>query len=116
MLIHPHYLGIRFLSINWVVLGHMYELGLPAVGDPAYVYKDFLHRTSSSLITNGLPSVDTFFLLRYIIICGLVEGVLHHYSYVDLWRVFYITFTSWVQCNRRSWQYLLPYIDVSGFP
>ena len=82
MLIHPHYLGIRFLSINWVVLGHMYELGLPAVGDPAYVYKDFLHRTSSSLITNGLPSVDTFFLLRYIIICGLV-------------RVFYITIAMW---------------------
>ncbi|XP_030757478.1 nose resistant to fluoxetine protein 6-like [Sitophilus oryzae] len=55
--------GIRFLSIMWVVLGHMMSLTASSALDNVYDLYEFVQGTRSLFYVNGTLSVDSFFFL-----------------------------------------------------
>ncbi|GBO03967.1 hypothetical protein AVEN_151453-1 [Araneus ventricosus] len=52
--------GIRFLSINWVILLHTYVFQIPMISNTDEVIND---NHQWSLILNSFFSVDSFFIL-----------------------------------------------------
>ncbi|KAL5256315.1 hypothetical protein ACHWQZ_G011512 [Mnemiopsis leidyi] len=63
--------GIRVFSINWVVLGHVYYIGLGAADYTDYV--SMWRRYPMAIIYNALPSVDTFLFLSGFLVSLLLS-------------------------------------------
>eukprot|EP00116_Pleurobrachia_bachei_P003752 sb/3464014/ len=90
--------GIRVLSINWVVLGHTYMYFLGSNGDFGYV-GEAIQRHSFDTISNGLPSVDTFFALSGFLVAYLLlkqltkKGQLAPYEWIAYYVHRYIRLT-----------------------
>ena len=55
--------GIRFLSLTWVILGHVFAFFLAAISNPIYPYTTAIKRVTIQPIINGTFSVDSFFVL-----------------------------------------------------
>jgi len=55
--------GIRFLSLTWVILGHVFAFFLAGVSNPIYPYTTVIKRVTFQPIVNGTFSVDSFFVL-----------------------------------------------------
>jgi len=58
--------GIRFLSLSWVVIGHVYSAYGPygqALVNNTFELFDWIQDGAMSAVFNAFPSVDTFFLI-----------------------------------------------------
>lgn len=62
--------GIRVLSINWVVLGHVYYISTNAADLSNYV--PMWRKNAMAIIYNALPTVDTFFFLSGLLVSLLL--------------------------------------------
>ena len=83
--------GIRVLSINWVVLGHLYVFSAGFSTDPTYIAV-LLKRRGFLTITNALPSVDSFFTLSGFLVAYLLLKQLSKRGGLSAgqWSIFYI--------------------------
>jgi len=63
--------GIRFLSMAWVVLGHMFVFGQGYIDNPVYLSDWALNHWSFEVVLNGTFSVDTFFFLGGLLVAYL---------------------------------------------
>jgi hypothetical protein len=63
--------GIRFLSLMWVILGHSYVF-VVLYSDNIAIFGEWIKRFSFLLIINGIYSVDTFFLIRFVLLVSIV--------------------------------------------
>jgi len=63
--------GIRVLSINWVVLGHVYYIGLGAADYTDYI--SMWRKIPMAIIYNALPAVDTFFFISGFLVSLLLS-------------------------------------------
>ncbi|KAJ8316917.1 hypothetical protein KUTeg_004821 [Tegillarca granosa] len=64
--------GIRFLSMTWVILGHLYICGIYNGANFATFATEILNRWTYQAIINALVSVDTFFTLSGLLMSFLV--------------------------------------------
>jgi len=57
--------GIRFLSMSWVLIGHAYTNWMQGifVNNPNWLFKYMGEHGEFAVISNALPSVDSFFLI-----------------------------------------------------
>ena len=58
--------GIRFFSLAWVILGHTYVF-IILYADNIAIFGEWIRRFSFMFIINGVFSVDTFFLVRFVL-------------------------------------------------
>ncbi|XP_045202055.2 nose resistant to fluoxetine protein 6-like [Mercenaria mercenaria] len=63
--------GIRFLSMTWVILGHVYAFGLNLTDNLATFFPQIAKRFTFQAIMNASFSVDTFFVLSGLLVSYL---------------------------------------------
>ena len=93
--------GMRFFSINWVVLGHTYSKSITYVSN-IFDIQYMLNSWSHDVITNGLPSVDTFFCMSGIL---LAYNTIKEMKRAGTWRVGW----GWLYLHRYL-RLTLPYM------
>ena len=86
--------GIRVLSINWIVLGHIYLVFSRLIGDKSYL-GTIINRRNMPIILNAFPSVDTFFamsgfLVAYLLLKQLARSGGPINMGVSKWVAFYV--------------------------
>ncbi|XP_053380232.1 nose resistant to fluoxetine protein 6-like [Mercenaria mercenaria] len=63
--------GIRFLSMTWVILGHVYGFGTNLTDNLATYFPQMAKRFTFQAILNATVSVDTFFVLSGLLVSYL---------------------------------------------
>lgn len=86
---------IRFLSMTWVLVGHTYSdfMGLAFVNNMTALFgQSFLGNGSFVVITNALPSVDSFFLIGSTLLAFITLKELDKTNggNVKFWIMFYM--------------------------
>ncbi|CAG5129283.1 unnamed protein product, partial [Candidula unifasciata] len=81
--------GIRFLSMSWVILGHMYTFSLSYVGNIATAMTSILGRWTFDGISNALVSVDTFFTISGLLIAYLTTKEILKKGWKINWAMYY---------------------------
>ena len=93
--------GIRFLSMTWVILGHMYVFGIADMANPVDVLDTLSHWTQDA-VSNALVSVDTFFTLSGLLTSYMtVREMRKRGSWKINWGMFYF---------HRFWRLTPPYM------
>ncbi|BFZ06005.1 hypothetical protein BsWGS_09044 [Bradybaena similaris] len=96
--------GIRFLSMSWVILGHMFSFSLGYVGNIASSVTVFLGRWTFDGISNALVSVDTFFALSGLLTAYLTtKAIQKKKGWKINWAMYYF---------HRFWRLTPPYMLV----
>ncbi|XP_059139852.1 nose resistant to fluoxetine protein 6-like [Physella acuta] len=95
--------GIRFLSMSWVMLGHMYTYGVETFANTLTKFSALLSTWTADVIANSFVSVDTFFTLSGILVSYLVvKDYLATGKKVN-WACFYF---------HRLWRLTPPYMMI----
>lgn len=94
--------GIRVLSINWVVLGHIYMTFSFFNATPSYGLK-LMKRWDFGFVLNGLPSVDSFFTLSGFLVAYLLLKQLSNGMNFQKWIAYYV---------HRYFRLTIPYAMV----
>ena len=71
-LLNIHFL--RFLSLTWVIAGHVYSSWVPyghSMTNNMLIYKDWFKDGAMGAIFNAFPSVDTFFFIGALLLTFL---------------------------------------------
>ncbi|XP_021359994.1 nose resistant to fluoxetine protein 6-like [Mizuhopecten yessoensis] len=102
--------GIRFLSISWVILGHVYSSALANLQNPSFM-SEFMSNWTSMALVNALLSVDTFFTLSGLLVSYLFMKEMKKEKGRINWFMFYF---------HRFWRLtpvymLVLFLDVSLF-
>ncbi|RUS73914.1 hypothetical protein EGW08_018319, partial [Elysia chlorotica] len=95
--------GIRFLSMAWVILGHVFLFSLQYVDNLLTQLQYFLSEWSFDAVANALPSVDTFFTLSGFLVSYLtvIEMKQKRQTWCLNWGMFYF---------HRFWRLTPPYM------
>ncbi|CAL1534643.1 unnamed protein product [Lymnaea stagnalis] len=98
--------GIRFISMSWIILGHMYSYGVEQFANTLTVFPLLLHRWTSDVIANSFVSVDTFFTISGFLVAYVTfKDVLKNGWRIN-WALFYV---------HRYWRLTPPYILTLTF-
>lgn len=116
--------GIRFLSISWVVLGHVYYLNTSLTADLALFLSQTVASRSFQVILNAQFSVDTFFLLSGLLATYLFlrevsrkHGVLSARDWILVYAHRYIRLTPAYAVILMIWTCLVMHFsDGPGWP
>ena len=87
--------GIRFLSMTWVLVGHVYTdiMGSVFVNNMVELYGySFLGNRAFVVITNAMPSVDSFFLIGSTLLAFITLKELDKTNggNAKFWVIFYV--------------------------
>ncbi|KAL5012556.1 hypothetical protein ScPMuIL_011107 [Solemya velum] len=94
--------GIRFLTLTWVILGHVHT-NIQGMGANAEEYYSHLKRWSYQAVVNATVSVDTFFVLSGLLVAYLVLREKERNKGRINWLLFYF---------HRYWRLTPPYMLV----
>lgn len=95
--------GIRFLSLTWVILGHLFAFCIGFVDNLTTGVPDFLQRWSFDAISNAFVSVDSFFTLSGLLVSYLTVSEMKKSGWKLNWGLFYF---------HRFWRLTPPYMLV----
>ncbi|CAG5115319.1 unnamed protein product, partial [Candidula unifasciata] len=93
--------GIRFLSMSWVVLGHVLVFGIRQFGNIYSLFWSWLKDWSFDAISNAFVSVDTFFTLSGLLTAYLTLNEIKKSGWKINWPLFYF---------HRFWRLTPPYM------
>ena len=94
--------GIRFLSMSWVVLGHLYGFGTDYVINLMDYSENIANRWSLDVVTNAFPSVDSFYTLSGLLISYLT---VNEFQKRKTWKINW-----WMFYFHRFWRLTPPYM------
>lgn len=63
--------GIRVISLTWVIMGHVYIIGMEGMPDNILEMFNVLHRFTFLVVSNAYVSVDSFFVLSGLLVSYL---------------------------------------------
>ncbi|XP_029656584.2 nose resistant to fluoxetine protein 6 [Octopus sinensis] len=92
--------GVRFLSMAWVLIGHVYAFGIIVIMNPTISY-DIIKGFAFQAIANALVSVDSFFLLSGLLVSYSTLRAMKANGGKMNWFYFYI---------HRFWRLTPPYM------
>lgn len=95
--------GIRFLSMTWVVLGHVFLLPVNAANNLLGYFGEATQRWTFQAISNATVSVDTFFLLSGLLVSFLTLREMKQRAGRINWFLFYF---------HRFWRLTPPYMLI----
>lgn len=99
--------GIRFLSMNWVILGHTFSSGIQRTANLADIFPRKMNQWTFMAIANAQVSVDSFFALSGLLVTFLTmkemkkKGGAHKIN----WVMYYF---------HRFWRLSPPYMMCIG--
>ncbi|BFZ20623.1 hypothetical protein BsWGS_23662 [Bradybaena similaris] len=93
--------GIRFLSMSWVILGHLFGFGMGQFENLATVMPVLLRRWTFDAIANALVSVDTFFTLSGLLTAFVALNEMKKTGWKINWPLYYF---------HRFWRLTPPYM------
>ncbi|XP_035828402.1 O-acyltransferase like protein [Aplysia californica] len=92
--------GIRFLSLTWVILGHLYVFGITDIANAADVL-GLLQRWTFDAVSNAFVSVDTFFTLSGLLTAYMTIREMKRSGWKINWPMFFF---------HRFWRLTPPYM------
>ncbi|GFR87889.1 nose resistant to fluoxetine protein 6-like [Elysia marginata] len=95
--------GIRFLSMTWVILGHLFAFGIQDIDNLASEVPILLSRWTFDAIANAFVSVDSFFTLSGLLVAYVTVTEMKKRNGWNLnWGLFYFH-RFWRSCFSHSW-------------
>lgn len=82
--------GIRFISMLWVILGHVHVYGFPNTQNTLSEYRALFGLWTFRVVSNAFVSVDTFFLLSGLLTTYVTVGHFKRTGRWLKWRCIYL--------------------------
>ncbi|KAK3732205.1 hypothetical protein RRG08_026587 [Elysia crispata] len=93
--------GIRFFSMAWVILGHIFAFCIGYIDNLVTVFSAFLSHATFDAVANALSSVDTFFTLSGLLVAYVSVTEMKRKRGQLNWGLFYF---------HRFWRLTPPYM------